>query len=310
MSLNRYHRLFLSFLLALAVGFAYGQQEEPWLRSYFGEVKAGHSPADPRVADLPADTKRLLDRLSPYLTDTATVVRARAYRIVWLSGRSSKMVPVRQQAVDLLMGAGRDDKGGNSGMMLEYLTSFGREDFSIGAKDSLRFLLRRKTGHIDRVAKLIGFLEMKDMREELRALTMPGRSQTVRWAALVSLVRMNDGDATEDMMERVRKHPVNDDVVYELFPSLVYSRHPEAIAYMVEALNSDEKNCHTADAEREAAMPCGYRVMEQLAPVIDKYPVQLDESGDVKTKDYTAALRAVREWFAKNKNYKILRDRY
>jgi hypothetical protein len=79
---------------------------------------------------------------------------------------------------------------------------------------------------------------------------------------------------------------------------------------MVEVMQRDDKNCMTADAEREEPMPCGYRIMEQLAPVIVGYPVQLDESGDIKAKDYTAALQKVRDWFTKYTDYTILRDRF
>jgi hypothetical protein len=91
----------------------------------------------------------------------------------------------------------------------------------------------------------------------------------------------------------------------------VFTRHTDAIAYMVEALNSDEQNCLTADAEREVPIPCGYRIMEQLASIIEKYPLTLDPGGDLKTKEYPLALKTVREWFDKHgRNYVINRDRY
>ena len=47
-------------------------------------------------------------------------------------------------------------------------------------------------------------------------------------------------------------------------------------------------------------MPCGYRIMEYLAPVIKDFPLKTDASGDVITKDYEHALMQVREWL-KNK---------
>jgi hypothetical protein len=171
-------------------------------------------------------------------------------------------------------------------------------------------LLARKSSHFEELLRLIGFLELTDLKESIRPYTQIGNSQATRWAAIVSLARMNDVAATEEMMRRARKLAVSDDIIYKIFPDLAYSRCPEAIAYMVEALQSDEKNCLSADAENEQAIPCGYRIMEQLAPVIDGYPLQLDGSGDLKTTDYIAALKTVREWFAKHPNYKILRDRY
>jgi hypothetical protein len=112
------------------------------------------------------------------------------------------------------------------------------------------------------------------------------------------------------MMRRARKLPVNDDVIYSIFPDLVYTRNKEAVSYMIEVLQRDDATCMSADAERQAPIPCGYRVMEQLAPIIKGYPLALDASGDIKTNDYVAALKTVREWFTKHPNYEILKDKY
>jgi hypothetical protein len=114
----------------------------------------------------------------------------------------------------------------------------------------------------------------------------------------------------QNILDRVKKLPVNDNVVYEIFPDLIYARQMEAISYLTRVLFSDENNCESADAENATKIPCAYRVMEQLAPVSEGYPLELGESGDVKTKDYTAALKKVREWFRKQKDYKIIRDTY
>lgn len=280
------------------------------MKGYFDEIRKGKSGSISEVLLQPSNVNVMLTALRPYETDTLAVIRSQAYGILRLAGSKALVPDIRQKTVQRLVGACRDADGGNAGVALEYLTGFRKEDFTLESKDSIRSLFKRKNAHFALVIKLTGFLELADLKETIRPYTQPGNPQPVRWAALVSLARMSDGLAANDMMKRVRKHPVNDDVVYQLFPDLVYSRHPEAIAYMVEALNSDEKNCLTADAEREVPIPCGYRIMEQLAPIIADYPVELDESGDVKTKDYVATLQKVRAWFAKNKNYKILRDRY
>jgi hypothetical protein len=65
-----------------------------------------------------------------------------------------------------------------------------------------------------------------------------------------------------------------------------------------------------ADAEKDARIVCGYRIMEQLAPVIAEYPLQLDEFGDLQTHDYPSALEHVREWFLKHKTYTIRNDKF
>jgi hypothetical protein len=134
-------------------------------------------------------------------------------------------------------------------------------------------LFKRNPPYIDILAKLIGFLDMKELKNDLFALSQQstlGRKE--RWSAMLALARMNDERAIADIMNRVKRMPVTDPVVYEIFPDLVYTRRPEAIAYLVEALNSDAKNCNSADAERESRIPCAYRVMEMLAPVDERLP--------------------------------------
>ncbi|HNP07664.1 MAG TPA: hypothetical protein PKN99_08545, partial [Cyclobacteriaceae bacterium] len=129
-----------------------------------------------------------------------------------------------------------------------------------------------------------------------------------RWAALLALARMGDQEATQSVMRRAQRLPVNDDVVYEVFPDLVYTRQRSAIDYLIVELKRDEKKCFTADAEDETPITCAYRIMEMLAPVIDKYPLELDASGDIKTKDYKKSLVTVRAWFERNKDYGIVQE--
>ena len=127
---------------------------------------------------------------------------------------------------------------------------------------------------------------------------------------MLALARMGDNYALEDVLKRIRKLPVNDDVVYQVFPDLVYTRQRATFDVLLQALNSDETNCESANAEVERKIPCAYRVMEMLAPAIQSYPLKVDESGDIDTNDYTEALKTVRDWFRANGNYIIRTDSY
>ena len=69
---------------------------------------------------------------------------------------------------------------------------------------------------------------------------------------------------------------------------------------------SDQTNCHSADNDNPTSILCGYRIMEQLAPVIKDYPLTLDASGDVKTNDYKKSLELIRNWLKQNKDIYII----
>jgi len=280
------------------------------MRLYFAEVRQGKFPAIPKQLSLSENSKSILDNVGEYLTDSVATVRSKAYTIVYLAGSNARQSHIREVAVQELIVGVNDANGGNGGTALDYLSSFQKEDFNTTSKDTLRSLFRRKAVHLEKIIKLIGFLELVDLKEEVRAYAVPGNGQSIRWASLVSLARLGDASAIEEVDRRARKLPVNDDVVYSIFPDLVYTHNKQIIAYMVEVLQRDDAICMSADAERQAQIPCGYRIMEQLAPVIKGYPLQLDASDDIKTDDYVAALKTVREWFTKHPNYEILKDKY
>lgn len=279
------------------------QSGASWVAAYIQDLPGAGNP-DQLLNE--AKEEDILKLAGAFFKDTLSERRARAYTIVGRVGRSSKKPGVKQRAVEKLIQGCSDTNSGNIGVLWNLLTQFKKENFSVGAKDSLKNSFRRKPAHFSQLLKLMGYLEMNDMTEEIRPLTLPSNtSKQDRWAALLCLARMNDPAATQSVVQRARKLALNDDVIDEVFPDLAYTRQREAIDYMVSVLNSDEKKCLSADAENEVSIPCAYRVMEQLAPVLEGYPLQLEASGDVKTKDYEKALGSVRTWLKKEPDYKI-----
>lgn len=278
---------------------------------YFAQLRAGKSPNIPIEVYKAENAAGILQELPVYLNDTVVVVRSKATLIARIVGLKSSAATIRQRAVTQIIRASNDKSSGNVGAALNYLTEFRKADFTKVHRDSLVAVFRRKPPHIDVLAKLVGFLELQELKNELFALSQQstfGRKD--RWSAMLALARMNDERAINDILNRVKRMPVTDAVVYEVFPDLVYTRRPEAIAYLVETLNSDAKNCNAADAERASRIPCAYRVLELLAPVIEGFPLKVDESGDVTTNDYPAALQQARDWFAKNPQYTILSNTF
>jgi hypothetical protein len=289
---------------------SFSQQVPELLSFYFTEVRSGKYPAIPKQITIAENALVTLENVRPYLTDTSATVRAKGYGIVQLAGTNARQSSIRESATILLTEGCKDNDPGNAGIAIEYLTSFIKSDFTSSVKDSLRNQFKRRPPHFNTLIKLVGFLDLKDLSGDIRALTTIDNPSNIRWAAILSLARMGDATARQDLMRRVSKLPVNDEVVHHVFPDLLYTRTRDGLQYMIEILRSDNKTCLSADAEQETPILCGYRVMEQLAPAIMGYPLDLDESGDIKSSDYLASLASVRYWFLKNKDYEILRDRF
>jgi hypothetical protein len=283
-----------------------------WLTKYFDDARAGKNPNTPAEVFKIDNIKTAVELLPNYLNDSSTLVRNYAIRLTRIIGTQSQWRPTRLQATRWLVQATRDRDGGNVATALESLTTFTKQDFLKGHRDSIASLLKPNTVHQSDAIKLMGFLEMNEVTDQLLSISSNvSENKSNRWAALLALARMGNSTAISSINSRVRKLVVNDDVVMEVFPDLIYTRQPELFNYVIEVLQSDERLCESADNDNPIAIPCGYRVMEQLAVAIKDYPLVLDASGDIKTSDYKKALTTVREWFkVKGNNYEVERGKY
>lgn len=288
---------------------ASAQDAQELLRLYFNEVKAGKYPLIPNQFGLPENASKTLTGVTLYEKDTSANVRSKAYAIIRFVGTRSRVPSVRERAVEKLTQGIHDADVGNVGTALSYLTEFKKQDFYKTSLDNISASFSEKPRHFDQLIRLAGFLNLTDLKENIRTYSTPGNSRSERWSAIIALARMGDSEAIDDMMNRVKKLPVNDDVVMQIFPDLIYTRQKVALDYVVEVLNSDEKNC-LSPGEDERPIVCGYRIMEQLAPVVEGYPLEVDESGDVKTSNYKEALVTVRSWFGEHRDYGVDKNRY
>ena len=275
---------------------------------FFDAVRLGGHPTIP--LRFSQNEGHAFEILQPYLGDSVEQVALKAYQIVFHVSSRSVVPAVRAEGITTLAAACSNVVPSIRSTAVELLRHFRKNEFPSAAKDSLRKYIRSETNPLDDLMKMAGFLHLSDLIPKIRPWSQPGNPAMRRWAALLTLARMGDSFAITDIMQRVKKLPVNDDLIYRIFPDLVYTRRSEAIAYMVEVLSNDQYECVSADLERERPIPCGYRVMEQLAPIIAHFPVQVDEAGDLETGHYPEALAQSRQWFMLNKTYTILNDRY
>jgi hypothetical protein len=308
-------KVYIKNTLALMIGLfmltavSFGQDIRKVTFDFVSDVRAGKHPPIPTQILLPDNAPYVLDIVtSECLTDSIPAVRSRAYEIARLVATQSTSTVIRIKAVTAMTQSCGDKHPAIVEETLRYLKGFSIQDFNQSAKDTIHLCLKRNASA--QLLKLAGFLQLKDQLEQIRQYMQPGNPRQVRWSAILALSRMNDQVALQDLLRRIKKLPVNDDVVYNIFPDLIYTRQPEAIEYLVSELNNDAKNCLAADVEKETPILCGYRIMEQLSPVIEGYPLTLDESGDLETNDYATALTTVRHWFNTHKQYKILTDKF
>jgi hypothetical protein len=211
-----------------------------------------------------------------------------------------------------LIQACKDRDGGNSGAASKALTQFRKEDFSNAAKDSLFFLLKTQPYYIERVIRLTGFAGVEGSKkylEETYIYPASARKKT-EWAARLALARMGDSTSLAYCLEKVKSEPVNDKVVYYLFPDLVYTRQEAGIRYMLGAIQSDAKNCTSSNPYSEENIICAFRIMELIAPVILNFPLHASDDGELEIEDFDEALKTVREWIKSDPGLQLNKNFY
>jgi hypothetical protein len=299
----------LTILYIIKVIVALAQPQSKQIDSYFTLIREGRSGNVP-VSTLrnPKNENDVFSSVIPYLNDSLNVIRYSAYSLIASLGQQSTSSTFRQRSVAILISGWRDKDSGINGLVGSALQQFIQSDFTNPVKDSLRAFIQVIPPYYGKLVKLCGTLGMADQITIIQSQIQSNsiKSKNDKWAAYLALCRMGNAQAISYVMTDVRKLGVNDDVVYEVFPDLIYARQRETISYIIESLNSDAKNCESPNPEINEAIPCAYRVMEYLAPVIKDFPVKADASGDLEVQDYKTALTQVRSWFNTHPNYEII----
>ncbi len=300
------------FVLLLAVSTLYAQPKEN-LQSFFEAIRQGQKPEPLLSQGSQKSEEAWLKAIIPFTEDSVVLVREAAYDLLLRTAQESVHAPVRQKAVVAVLDAWYDTDTQIISFVASALKSFPPSSFNVTALNKLMSLIRKMPPYYAQLVKLAAYVQVTEaiplLQNHLYAQQVKSKSD--QWAIYLALCRLGDEKALDVVMNRVQKVGVNDDVVYEVFPDLVYTRQRRALDYIIEQIHSDDKNCQSPNPEREAMIPCAYRIMEQLVPAIQGYPLKTDASGDVLTEDYPAALRTVRSWLlARGQTYQINTDIY
>lgn len=301
------------FLIFLQVA-THAQDQSSGVQAYMEAVRQGNAQStSTSFLHNKKNEKILFEEVETYLKDTLTEVRLAAYTLLAAIGKQSASTEMRQQVVSALVVGWRDVDSGVVGTIGSHLQQFKPADFTSSGKDSLRVLIQEHVGHFNKLVMLCGYLGMVDLIPALQSQLQSGliKNKRERSAAYLALCRLGNEQAMNHILKLVEALELNDDLVYEVFPDLIYTRQRFVFEYVIKSLYNDEKNCESANPEISESIPCAYRIMELLAPVVKGFPFKVDASGDVIARNYPEALRESRYWFKKmNSNYAIISDTF
>jgi hypothetical protein len=304
-------RLFLSIVILLIVSENVSAQSiGKQVSDYFVSIRSGQQPNTPESFQKADNASAILDAVKEFYRDSLVNVRLKAYTLTFNAGVNAANKSIRQKTIGQLIGNGKDVNVGNVRAIFSYLSQFRKDDFSAEDRKNLQSLFYAKPESMDQLIRLIGFLQIGELSDNIRFFTYADSNDLLRWSALLSLARTGDRAAIREVANRAGKVRLTDDVIHQLYPDLIYTRQRIVMEQLLATLNSDEKNCNSANPNSDTKIPCAYRVMEMLVPAVEGYPLKLDESGDIDTQNYNEALQTVRAWFKANTNYKLRTDTY
>lgn len=259
------------------------------------------------------NANELLSLLTSYYTDSLPGVRLKAYYLAYKAAENVADTSLKQEVVMVLVFMLKDPESGNVGNVVSWLSEFNSNDFNARARDSLVSALHNQVYYRDEIIKLTAFVGLNDQIEYIQTNLRNGmyQSSAVKWAAHLALARMGVQNEIDFCLQMVKRQGVNDDVVYELIPDLIYTRQKIAMDYVIELLHDKAKNCTSGNPEYGGEIMCGYRIMEYLAPVIKDFPLPVDSTGDLMVSNYQKALKQLREWFTnRNNEYELITNVY
>lgn len=280
----------------------YGQVD-----AYLNEYRLSGNSHFNKEQQLLAHSEPIYPSLLPFLQDSVLHVRQKAYSLLY---RESRQVPVNEREPYLiaLLNGCKDPDGSVIGQNISWLQNFHKRDFPPAAIEQITFLLRNnKMPHRQRLILLAGYVGAgKELMK--RQWLQADLSAKDQWYLSLALARMGDDPSVDFCLKTLQGQALSNQLVEFGLPDIIYTRQKKLFDVCVMYINSDEKSCFSADPDNEAAMLCGYRVLELMAPVIEDFPIKVNAIGTLDVPDYTAALMAARQWFLEHPDYQINTD--
>lgn len=298
--------LFVPVLLIFFSTCLLSQTTDETYSSHLNQVRMGANPAQPYNLLRATNNMEIVKGVvAENLRDTLVSVRRFCYQSLDVIQKSATAPATKQQILALQLQGMEDESPDIVGLSIQNLSSVPVSLFNASQKTLLIQALDRQAPKKEVLIKMVGTLKDESAAPALRQLSQPGNSAKVRWAAYLALARMGDQTAINLVNNKVRGIEVNDDMVYDMAPSIIYTQQKQLYDYLVELLYSNEKNCESANPDQINAINCAYRILELLAPEIESFPIATTASGDLEASSYQEALITAREWFQSNREFTI-----
>ena len=308
-------QFYLVVLIILAFsGTAQSQNTQEKCKLNVNDLILGKIKVNDALKKCKNDTLEVIVSITNSINDSSTFESYQTLNsaILQLSKRTSNSV-FQNNTINFYLKNLSNRNSSIANQAINRLKKFSKSDFdSTSIKIIEQYINVNYTAYKDLIL-LAGYVGNHRTSEKIKDVFPNGRnfSKPELWATYIALARLGDESSIQYCKARVESLPLNDQVVDILYKDLVYTRKKTAYDLMVKSIYSDEKLCTSSNPNSDAKIICGYRVLELVAPYIEKFPIKVLESGDLATDNYPKALEIAREWFQNNKDsYIIVNENY
>lgn len=281
------------------------------LQTFFNDVRSNPDLYHKIPSNFGQKKLKILRDLEVYRTDSINTVRKYAFLIANKLTKNDTNSILKQDVVNFLLKGFNDSDSGICGIVSDFLKDYPKKSYNDKAQNKILELLYLTPPYYRELLMLAGYINSDSTLKIITELLSSGiiKNNEPYWAAKLALARIGDHVAMEFCMKQIKMMEVNDDLIYDYVPDLIYTHQREAIDFLIQLLHSTKKDCESSNPESTEMIVCGYRIMEYLAPVIEDFPLKISDSGDIDTNDYTEALQICRDWFLQHPNYKIINEK-
>ena len=278
------------------------------LEQYFTNIKNNINNTPSKEFYTKIKKVKHLKLIASYCKDSIKKVRINAYNLINYIVINVPKKKKKKKTINILIESLGNNFDSDTEQIISILKDCNRSDFNKEAKNKLAKKLKQKLKFNSEFLKIIGWLNPENTLSTLVNISKDkSKNLMLRWNAKLAIARMGDEKQIDYCIEKIKQLEINDNMIYNFIPNLIYLRNTKSINYCIELLYNNEKNCTTPNPDKSDKIVCGYRIMEYLAPIIKNYPLKIGPSGDIITEDYKKSLKFIREWF-KNNNFEINRE--
>jgi hypothetical protein len=242
------------------------------------------------------------DAISVRSADTSGIDQT--YCVYLIRGLTKKQtnVAVRAKYMNALSQIAFLTRGKTSSLAVNSMKYFKKNEFTTAVLENLEIIILNRPQYCSDAILMYGFAAPVTKSSFLKqAQQFQKYSKTDQRNVSLALVRMGDQEEVKLFLDELNTKPINDIFVQALLTDLTYTRNSKVFTILLNALANDVPACSSANNDSDEKILCAYRILEQIAPYINSFPIAINKYNEIEG-DYPTALATAKLWYDQNKD--------